>query len=102
MDSPTKFQAKRTVCVFCGSSVGRNPAYIETARRTGELIGQRSYRMIYGGGASGMMGECARAALAAGAEVIGIRPAPLDHLEQPQGGIEMLHTPDLFERKQRM
>jgi len=49
-----------------------------------------------------MMGEAARAALAAGAEVIGVRPSPLDHLERPQGGIEMIHTPDLFERKQRM
>ncbi|HEX3945503.1 MAG TPA: TIGR00730 family Rossman fold protein [Rhizomicrobium sp.] len=102
MDSPTKSPAKRTVCVFCGSSPGVNPAHLATARRLGELIGQKGWRLVYGGGASGLMGEGARAALAAGAEVIGIRPSPLDHLERPQGGIEMIHTPDLFERKQRM
>jgi uncharacterized protein (TIGR00730 family) len=102
MDSPTKSPAKRTVCVFCGSSVGRNVAYLETARRAGELLALKGYRMVYGGGASGMMGEVARAALAAGAEVIGIRPSPLDHLERPQSGMEMIHTPDLFDRKQRM
>ncbi|MFL5240105.1 MAG: TIGR00730 family Rossman fold protein [Rhizomicrobium sp.] len=93
---------KKTACVFCGSSVGRNPSHLETARRSGELIGRKGCRMVYGGGASGMMGEVARAALTAGAEVIGVRPSPLDHLERPQGGIEMIHTPDLFERKQRM
>ena len=92
----------KTVCVFCGSSPGRDPAYLEAARRAGALIGERGFRMVYGGGATGMMGEAARAALAAGAEVIGVRPAPLDHLELPQGGIQMLHTPDLFERKRRM
>jgi uncharacterized protein (TIGR00730 family) len=102
MDSPTKSPAKRTVCVFCGSSVGRNQVYLETARRLGELIGQKAWRLVYGGGASGLMGEAARAALVAGAEVIGIRPSPLDHLERPQSGIDMIHTPDLFERKQRM
>jgi uncharacterized protein (TIGR00730 family) len=92
----------KTICVFCGSSVGRSPTYLATARRTGELIGRKGWRMVYGGGATGMMGEVTRAALAAGAEVIGVRPSPLDHLERPQGGIEMIHTPDLFERKQRM
>ena len=102
MAGPSDHSSVKAICVFCGSSPGRNPAYLATAHRTGELIGRRSYRMVYGGGASGMMGETARAALAGGVEVIGIRPAPLDHLELPQGGIEMIHTPDLFERKQRM
>ena len=49
-----------------------------------------------------MMGELARAAMQAGARVIGIRPSVLDHLELPQAGIEMIPTPDLFERKQQM
>ena len=101
MHSPTESVVK-TVCVFCGSSVGARPAYIEAAQRTGQLIGERGLHLVYGGGASGMMGEVVRAALAAGAKVTGIRPSLLDHLERPQGGIEMIHTPDLFERKARM
>ncbi|MBV9063898.1 MAG: TIGR00730 family Rossman fold protein, partial [Alphaproteobacteria bacterium] len=92
----------KTVCVFCGSSPGARPRYLAAARRAGELIGGRGMRMVYGGGATGMMGEVARAALTSGAEVIGIRPSLLDHLERPQGGIEMIPTPDLFQRKQKM
>jgi uncharacterized protein (TIGR00730 family) len=102
MHNPSENVVKKTICVFCGSSPGSDPAYIETARHTGELIAARGHDMVYGGGASGLMGELARAALAAGAQVTGIRPTPLDHLERPQGGIEMIHTPDLFERKQKM
>jgi uncharacterized protein (TIGR00730 family) len=102
MNSPTSPVEKKAVCVFCGSSPGARSSYLETARRTGELIGAKGYTLVYGGGATGMMGEVARAAMGAGARVIGIRPTVLDHLELPQGGIEMIATPDLFERKQRM
>jgi len=102
MNSPASRVEKKTVCVFCGSSPGARPSYLETARRAGELIGEKGHTLVYGGGATGMMGELARAAMKAGARVIGIRPTVLDHLELPQGGIEMVPTPDLFERKQRM
>jgi uncharacterized protein (TIGR00730 family) len=102
MNSPTPSVEKKTVCVFCGSSPGARPSYLETARRTGELLGENSHTLVYGGGAAGMMGELARAAMQAGARVIGIRPSVLDHLELPQAGIEMIPTPDLFERKQQM
>jgi uncharacterized protein (TIGR00730 family) len=102
MHDPAHPEVNRTICVFCGSSAGLKPSYLEAARRTGELIGQRGCTLVYGGGAAGMMGELVRSAMEAGARVVGIRPEPLDHLEVPQGGIEMIHTPDLFERKQRM
>jgi hypothetical protein len=102
MHSSSDSPESKTVCVFCGSSPGATPAYLETARAFGKLIGQQGWRLVYGGGATGLMGEAARAARTGGAEVIGIRPTPLDHLERPQGGIAMIHTPDLFERKQRM
>lgn len=102
MQSSSNSPANKTVCVFCGSSPGADPAYLETARVFGELAGQKGWRLVYGGGATGLMGEAARAALACGGEVIGVRPTPLNHLERPQGGIAMVHTPDLFERKQRM
>jgi len=102
MPSSSDSSANKTVCVFCGSSPGADPAYLETARVFGELAGQKGWRLVYGGGATGLMGEAARAALACGGAVIGVRPTPLDHLEQPQSGIAMVHTPDLFERKQRM
>jgi len=93
---------KKTICVFCGSSPGGDPAYVASARRLGECLGAAGHTMVYGGGATGLMGEVARTALAAGAKVIGVRPTPLDHLERPQGGIAMIQTPDLFDRKQKM
>lgn len=102
MHNPAHPVVNRTICVFCGSSPGGDPVYLEAARRLGERIGAGGHTMVYGGGATGLMGEAARAALAAGAKVIGVRPTPLDHLERPLGGIEMIHTPDLFERKQKM
>jgi uncharacterized protein (TIGR00730 family) len=102
MHNPACPVVNRTICVFCGSSAGLKPSYLEAARHAGELIGKRGCTLVYGGGATGMMGEVVRGAMGAGGRVVGIRPAPLDHLEVPQGGIEMIHTPDLFERKQRM
>ena len=90
------------VCVFCGSSPGSNAIYAATARRLGELIGRNGYSLVYGGGATGLMGEVARSALASGAAVIGIRPTLLNHLEPPEANIDMRYVPDLFERKRQM
>ncbi len=65
------------ICVFCGSSDGTSPAYLEAARRTGTLLGERGIGVVYGGGRIGLMGAVADAAVAAGAEVIGIIPEML-------------------------
>jgi uncharacterized protein (TIGR00730 family) len=92
-----------TLCVFCGSSPGIDPAYAETARQLGKLIGEGGHRLVFGGGAIGLMGEVAREARDAGAEVIGILPAFLRHLEPPlKSAEELIITPDLQQRKARM
>jgi uncharacterized protein (TIGR00730 family) len=92
-----------TVCVFCGSSPGNDPAYAEAARRFGTLIAENKYRLLFGGGGLGLMGEVARAARAGGAPVIGILPAFLRHLEPPlEFGEKVVITPDLQQRKARM
>jgi predicted Rossmann-fold nucleotide-binding protein len=48
------------ICVFCGSSHGNEPAYAEAARRLGTLIGERGFRLIFGGGNDGPRGRRAR------------------------------------------
>src|SRR5688500_7823980 len=65
------------VCVFCGSSVGRNPYYADSARALGELLARRRIGLVFGGGRVGMMGVLADTALAAGGEVIGVIPEAL-------------------------
>ncbi len=65
------------ICVFCGSSPGRRPAYAEAARHLGNLLAQRHLELVYGGGCVGLMGIVADAALAAGGKVIGVIPESL-------------------------
>lgn len=105
-DNPT-FSARRenarSICVFCGSSPGAKPVYAEAARQLGQLLGENGYRLVFGGGDVGLMGEVARAARAAGAPVIGILPAFLRSLEPPlKSAEELIVTPDLQQRKARM
>lgn len=92
-----------TLCVFCGSMPGTDPAYAVAARKLGALIGKGGHRLVFGGGGIGLMGEVARAARDTGAEVIGILPAFLRHLEPPlKSAEELVITPDLQQRKARM
>lgn len=71
----------KSLCVFCGSKVGDNPAYERAARRLGELMAARGVRLVYGGGRIGLMGAVAEAVAAGGGEVVGIIPEFLMRLE---------------------
>jgi uncharacterized protein (TIGR00730 family) len=63
--------------VFCGSSPGRDPAYVAAAADLGRTLAERGIGLVYGGGSAGLMGALATAALEAGGDVIGILPAGL-------------------------
>ncbi|HEY4123904.1 MAG TPA: TIGR00730 family Rossman fold protein [Rhizomicrobium sp.] len=92
-----------SICVFCGSSKGVDPSHAEAARALGGAIGARGFRMVFGAGNVGLMGETARAARDAGAPVIGVLPQYLRHLEPPlKSAEETIITPNIQERKQRM
>jgi uncharacterized protein (TIGR00730 family) len=71
----------KTVCVFCGSATGADPAYALAAREFGRELAARKLGLVYGGGRVGLMGELATAALAAGGEVVGVIPHALAHKE---------------------
>ena len=64
----------RRICVFCGSSDGARPVYVETARRLGRAMAEREIGLVFGGGKVGLMGTIADEVLASGGEVIGIIP----------------------------
>ncbi len=93
----------RRVCVFCGSSLGSNPAYADAARRLGEALARRGLGLVYGGGSVGLMGVVADAALAAGGEVVGVIPGALERRELAHRRLTRLHVVgSMHERKARM
>src|SRR5687767_5328259 len=90
----------RSICVFCGSSPGNRPEYMDLARETGRLIAERQLTLVYGGGKVGLMGALADAALAAGGRVVGIIPQMLMAREVGHPGLtELRVVSSLSERK---
>src|SRR5574344_1589623 len=93
----------KSVCVFCGASAGARPVYREAATNLGHSLAARGLTLIYGGGAVGLMGTVADAALAAGGEVIGIIPQSLERAEIGHSGLTRLEVVDgMHARKARM
>jgi hypothetical protein len=93
----------KSVCVFCGSSPGRDPIHAEAARSLGRTLAQRGLELVYGGGATGLMGLVADAALGAGGRVTGIIPRGLERRELAHRGLTHLQVVgSMHERKARM
>jgi uncharacterized protein (TIGR00730 family) len=93
----------KRLCVFCGSSTGRQPVYADAARALGEALARRGLGLVYGGGSVGLMGVLAEAALGAGGEVIGVLPRGLASKELAHDGLSQLHLVDtMHERKALM
>ena len=92
----------RRVCVFCGSSVGNQPAYAEAAQTMGALLANRSIGLVYGGGNVGLMGVVADAVMAHGGEAIGVIPQSLADREIAHGGITQLHVVDSMHARKAM
>src|SRR5476651_170568 len=93
----------KNVCVYCGSSKGGNPAYLQAARALGTVLGREKIRLVYGCGGVGMMGEVARAAEDAGCKVLGIIPDFLFAREHAdQGAREIVTVRGMHERKRTM
>jgi uncharacterized protein (TIGR00730 family) len=93
----------KSVCVFCGSSLGNNAAYAEAARGAGASIARAGLRLIYGGGKVGLMGVLAEAALEAGGEVTGVIPRALFEREIAHPGVaDMSVVGSMHERKEVM
>jgi uncharacterized protein (TIGR00730 family) len=91
------------VAVFCGSSFGNAPAYVDAARLTGRTLADRGIAVVYGGGHVGLMGAVADAALEAGGSVIGVIPRQLDDRELAHHGLTELHVVEsMHERKAMM
>jgi uncharacterized protein (TIGR00730 family) len=95
--------AKPTICVYCGSSPGADPAYLAAAEALGRGIADAGWRLIYGAGDLGLMGATARSCLEAGGEVIGVIPHHLRSIEKETMGLTaLIRTETMHERKKVM
>ncbi|NNG02991.1 MAG: TIGR00730 family Rossman fold protein [Inquilinus sp.] len=92
----------RSICVYCGSSNRVPDPLKNSARRFGQMLGERGLQLVYGGGRVGLMGITADAALAAGSEVVGIIPAHIQELEVEHTGLTELHVVDSMHTRKRM
>ena len=93
----------KSVCVFCGSSMGLRPAYKLAAQELSESLVQRGLTLVYGGGNVGLMGAIADAVLAVDGQVIGVIPEFLVAKELAHPGLTQLHVVDsMHERKALM
>lgn len=90
----------RTICVYAASSETVPVAYRVAAEQLGALIARRGYRLIYGAGQVGLMGELARAVHAHGGHVTGVIPERLRTLELAyEEADELIVTETMRERK---
>jgi uncharacterized protein (TIGR00730 family) len=93
----------KSICVYCGSGPGTNPAFMEAARQFGRLLAENDIGLVYGGGSAGLMGACAEAVLDHGGFVTGIIPEFLtDREHMLMRAQERIITHDLHARKQLM
>jgi len=93
----------KRVAVYCGSSDGSDSVFLAEARALGGAIAGAGLGLVYGGASVGLMGAVADAALAGGAEVIGVLPEILAGSEIAHRGLTRLEmVPTMYERKARM
>ena len=92
-----------SVCVYCGSRPGENPAFADAAKAVGSWIGRHGGQLVYGGGRSGLMGVVAEATRLAGGRVVGVIPQALVDKELANRLCDELHiVQTMHERKAMM
>jgi uncharacterized protein (TIGR00730 family) len=95
-----------SICVYCGSSPGHDPAYLKAGHVLGRSIAESGLRLIYGGGTKGIMGAVSDGALRAGGKVTGIIPNFLLNKEATEAALsrldELIVTENMHERKHMM
>ena len=93
----------KSVCVYCGSSFGTDPAYLQATQALARTLVANGLRVVYGGAAVGLMGALADATLEAGGEVVGVMPQQLVDREIAHRGLTELNVvATMHERKALM
>lgn len=96
-------QSKKSICVYCGHRTGDNSHFLSSAQALGTYIGQSGYRLVYGGGTTGMMGAVASGTTKADGDILGIIPRHLFEREaKGRANHEVIITDTMHERKKIM
>src|SRR5258707_15293311 len=92
-----------SICVYCASGPGTNPAFMEAATKLGRILAENTIRLVYGGGSVGLMAALAESVLDPGGSVTGVIPAFLVNREHMLLRVqERVITPDMHGRKRVM
>lgn len=103
MNRSEKSSKIRKICVYCGSSPGIDPAFVEAGRAFGAVLANNRIELVFGGGSIGMMGTIATSVLHHGGKVTGIIPEFLVAREHAMAGADhLIVTRDMHERKRKM
>jgi uncharacterized protein (TIGR00730 family) len=107
LSSPSpKSTSLKSVCVYCGSSQGNDPAYVAAGHTLGAALAQSGLRLVYGGGTKGIMGAVAKGAASHGGQILGIIPKFLMNKEAPDShrsaNAEVVITETMHQRKHLM
>lgn len=94
--------ALNSVALFCGSSEGLEREWMQDAAAFGRILADQGVRLVYGGGALGLMGACARAAIGAGGKVLGVIPDFLVRAEVAYEAAELVTVSSMHDRKATM
>ncbi len=92
----------RSLCVYCGSAVGRNPLHRAGAERLGRQMADQGIRLVYGGGRIGLMGVLADAVIAGGGDAVGVIPEHLESREVGHRGIGELRIVDSMHTRKNL
>ncbi len=93
----------QSICVFCGSSKGKNPEFANSAQWLGAELARRGITLIYGGGKIGLMGVTADSCMENGGKVVGIIPRFLAKKEIAHDEVtELIKVESMHERKLKM
>jgi len=99
----TWWEVMKSLCVYCGSSIGASPAYADAARHLAKAMVDDNIVLVYGGGNVGLMGVIADEVLRLGGEATGVIPKALMDREVGHTGLTRLHiVKDMHERKAMM
>jgi len=99
----TESYTMNRICVFCGSSSGNKPEYLQAAEKLGSLMAESRIELVYGGGNVGLMGMTAKSCLENGGRVTGVIPEHLFKMEVAHKKLTDLKiVKDMHQRKSMM